>query len=165
MKKTLYIQLLISLIVCSGISTTVYSGNISHKVIETKNLALEGNRSDKTRKPILLLISREECAYCVQIKNEILEPMIISGDYNDRLIIRELMLDPFTKVRGFDGSMIDASYIATSYKIKVTPTLLFLGPDGKELAERMVGINTLELFSFYVDQAIDQATTKLNAKK
>jgi hypothetical protein len=87
--------------------------------------------------------------------------MIISGNYADKVIFREIVIDTKTTLLDFNKTLITASNIKEKYQIKLTPTLLFLGPEGNELSERIVGINTIELFSYYVDQAIDQATLKL----
>lgn len=155
------LRILLALLIIGSSSSVVCFEVGSHRVIEIFDLALEGERSKKTKRPILLLVSRGNCPYCVKIKNEILEPMILSGDYDEKIIIREIMIDPFVEIRDFEGTTIDASEISRRYRIKVTPTLLFLGPKGKELTERIVGINTLELFSYYVDKAIEEAA--LNA--
>ncbi len=90
--------------------------------------------------------------------------MLISGDYTERIIIREIILDPAATLIDFNGSAIKASELTDKYSVEITPTLLFLGPDGNELAERIVGINTIELFSYYVDQAIDRAALKFQSK-
>ena len=43
----------------------------------------------------------------------------------------------------------------------MTPTLLFVDSQGRELAERMVGVTTLEFYGGYLDQAIDASSDKL----
>ena len=45
----------------------------------------------------------------------------------------------------------------------MTPTLLFLDPDGTEIVPRIVGVNTVEMFGFYLDRAIDAARERLVA--
>ena len=154
--------LLLILTVISYAPSVAYSDTGRHEITETTNLAQLGADSGKTRRPILLLMSQEDCPFCIRLKHEILNPMVLSGDYDSRIIMRELMIDAISEPRGFDGYELDASIIASEYEVRVTPTMLFLGPDGKELTKRIVGINTVELFSFYVDQAIDKAVQKLN---
>jgi thioredoxin-related protein len=83
--------------------------------------------------------------------------MLISGEYAEKIIIREIIINTGSMLIDFNGKKNHASNLADSYNIKVTPTLLFLGPKGEELVDRIVGINTIELFSYYVDQAIDRA--------
>jgi hypothetical protein len=90
--------------------------------------------------------------------------MLISGDYTERIIIREIILNPTVTLIDFNGSAIKTSKLTDKYSVEITPTLLFLGPDGNELAERIVGINTIELFSYYVDQAIDKAALNFQSR-
>ncbi len=158
MGKSIYLSrpLFFILILC-GIYSSAHSESHDPTLITTTNLAQEGELSLRTKRPILILFSREGCPYCIQIKREILKPMLISGDYADKIIIREIILNPTVTLLNFNGSAVKSSELADKYSIEITPTLLFLGPNGKELAERIVGINTIELFSYYVDQAIDRA--------
>jgi len=155
---------LLTLIMVSGINSAVYSDNATQKITITSNLTQEGEESAQTKTPILLLVSKPGCPYCTQIKNEVLNPMLISTEYIDQVIIRELVLNPADTIIGFDGTATKISDIANKYAIKVTPTLLFLGPNGEELEKRIIGINTVELFSYYVAQAIEKATNKLNSE-
>jgi len=163
MNKTLSF-LLVILISISYTPFTAYSDTRYREIIETTDLSQLGKSSTETKRPILLLMSQEDCPYCIKLKQEILNPMVLSGDYRNRIIMRELMIDSVEEQRGFDGHELDALTLASEYGISVTPTMLFLGPDGKELTKRIVGINTLELFSFYVDEAIDKAVKNLNGE-
>ena len=163
MNKPSYFLLLI-LIFFSYTPFNAYPDSRYREIIETTDLAQLGKNSVETKRPILLLISQEDCPFCVRLKREILNPMVLSGDYDSRIIMRELIIDSMVEPRGFDGYELDASIIASEYGINVTPTMLFLGPDGRELTKRIIGINTVELFSFYIDQAIDKAVKKLNGE-
>lgn len=159
-----FLHLIISLTIISGIETAACSESSAQKIMETVDLAHDGQKSEQTTRPILLLVSKTGCPYCITIKNEVLNPMHISTEYRNKIIIRELILNPANVIRDFDGTATKVSDIADKYMVKVTPTLLFLGPNGEELAKKIIGINTVELFSYYVDQAIDIATHKLHSQ-
>ena len=163
MNKSSHLLLLI-LILISYAPFAAHSDSKNREIIEATDLAQLGKNSVETKRPILLLMSQEDCSYCIKLKHEILNPMVLSGDYRNRIIMRELMIDSVEEQRGFDGHELDALTLASDYGISVTPTMLFLGPDGKELTKRIVGINTVEMFSFYVDEAIDKAVKKLNGE-
>jgi len=88
-----------------------------------------------------------------------LQPMQLSGDYDDRVLVRKVVIDQGSRIRDFDGTTVMAGKVADRYRVFVTPTLLFVDGQGRELAERMVGINTPELFGGYLDECIDTAYT------
>ena len=90
--------------------------------------------------------------------------MMKSGDYDDQALLAELMLDAAEPLRWFDGAHHDREELAWRLEASLTPTLLFLGPDGTEVAPRIRGINTVEFFSFYVDRAIESAREGLGLR-
>ena len=102
-------------------------------------------------------MSQEWCPYCDQIKDEILNPMLRSGEYDDQVVLAEFKIDSEHSVRGFDGLEVGSNELARRYRVRVTPTLLFLDAQGRELTDRLRGINTPEFFGFYVDRAILRA--------
>ncbi len=140
------------------------SGDSQVRLVEAKNLAADARLARSGEMPILLLVSQDDCPFCTQIKREILHPMIISGEYKGRLLMREIFIDFGSRVINFTGNERNSSQFTGSYGVYLTPTLLFLGPDGKELAERIVGIQTPEMFFYYVDNAIQEAITALRKK-
>lgn len=113
---------------------------------------------------LVLEFHAEHCLYCQQLEAEILKPMLISGDYNDLVAIKQLALDSEKPIIGFDGKPTSGAKLGKEMNIIVTPTLLFLNSEGKEVSERIVGINTPEMFGAYVDAAIDEARLTLPSK-
>jgi len=107
--------------------------------------------------PILLMVSQSHCGYCELMKNEVLIPMQLSGDYQQRTLLRELMIDPGEMVTNFQGQRESADAFRARYKVRVTPTLLFLDARGREAAERILGINTVDYLLFYIEEALDDA--------
>ncbi|MCB1859759.1 MAG: hypothetical protein KDI63_15910 [Gammaproteobacteria bacterium] len=131
---------------------------------EVTNFAVVARMAAAKRTPILLLVSQAHCGFCTQIKEQILGPMILSGDYDNTLLIRELFIDYGSRVRDFQENDVDSGSFALRYQVYLTPTLLFIGPDGKELTERLVGIQTPELFFFYVESAVEKAIASLRTR-
>ena len=122
-----------------------------------------GARAEAEQIPILLVVTQEHCPFCHRIKDEILLPMLISGEYDSRVLIRELLIDPGETTRDFQGRRRDAREFADDYKVWVTPTLLYLGPDGRELRPRILGINTMEMYGYYVDEGIEESLQRLRS--
>lgn len=115
-----------------------------------------GEQAEDSGKLIMLQISASYCGYCELLEEEIIKPMLRSGDYTETLLIRKIELDSYYTITDFDGGQTTADELATSYDIMVTPTLLFLDGDGDEVVQRIIGINSIDFFGGYVDQAIEQ---------
>lgn len=118
--------------------------------------------AEKKRIPILLMVSQEHCEFCELMKQEVLNPMLLSGEYSDKVVIRELLIDQGELVTDFAGRQQSAQAFSSGLNVWVTPTLLFLDHRGEEAAERILGINTVDYLLFYVEDAIDSASTTMN---
>ena len=134
------------------------------QILAVKNLDSLIAQARRERKVILLEMSASYCGFCRTLEAEIIKPMLRSGDYEKDVLIRQLEIDADYHLRDADGNPSTPAQIASRYKIYVTPTLLFIDGHGKEFSPRMLGINTLELYGGYVDQALDDGLKPL-AKK
>ena len=121
------------------------------------NLHQDGRQALARQLPILLAFSADDCSYCELLEEDFLQPMLLSGEYEDRIIIRKLILDNGSDVMDFNGRQTEATRLSDHYRVFVTPTILFVDGNGRELAERMVGINTPELFGGYLDACVETA--------
>lgn len=135
------------------------------KVEEVTDLKAVGKHADNKRMPILLMFSAEGCHYCMRVENEFLKPMLLSGDYGDRVLIRKMKIDSFDKVRDFEGKKIAAADFADRYNVFVTPTVVFIDGSGVELAEKRVGLTTPDFYGGYLDQSINEALNILRRDK
>ena len=81
--------------VLTAIQVQALSASVSH----AENFAALGDRARNGHMPILLVVSQEDCPYCELLKREILEPMLVSGEYDGRVLIRELLIDSELPVR------------------------------------------------------------------
>lgn len=133
----------------------------SIQVPQSTDLASLSQDASNRKLPVLLVFSAEDCPYCQLLEDEILKPMLLSGDYNDKVLINKIMLDDDVDIRDFNGDAVNADILSQRYGIYVTPTMLFLDANGRELNERLLGINTIEMFGGRVDQAIEASLDKL----
>ena len=114
--------------------------------------------------PILLYVSRSDCSFCRRLETEVLNPLIRSGEYADRVIVRELVWDSPRPVRGFDGQSVMPEELADAYDAKLTPTLLFLDHNGTEIVRRITGYRQTGYFSYYVEASIRDAAALLRKR-
>jgi len=119
-------------------------------------------QAEKKSLPVLMLFTAEHCGYCEIIRDEFLLPMIKSGDYESKILIKQIYIDRYQQLRNIEGEEISGDAFALKYNIHVTPTILFLSPTGKELAKRLVGVGNVYYFGGTLDKHIDQALKALN---
>jgi thioredoxin-related protein len=124
-------------------------------------LALQSNRN---KIPIMIMYAAETCEYCERLEEDLLAPMHISGQYNNRVIIRKVMIDSIESIKDFSGTPVEAEDFAYKRGVQVTPTLQFVDADGNQLAPEMVGYNTPEMFASYVENAIESSTRAIKHK-
>jgi len=111
---------------------------------------------------LVLMLHAEHCPYCKLMEEEILSPMVKSGEYDKKVIIRKLQIDESRDIIDFSGKTVQPSDISARYKSVLTPTLVFLDHQGNEVIDKMVGINTVEMFGAYLDIEIDKLTKTLS---
>jgi thioredoxin-related protein len=131
------------------------------KIAKVMNFQVLAKQMQQKNTVLVLEFSTKNCNFCKQLEAEVLQPMLLSGDYQDLVVIRKVRLDSKAPLTYFDGSKISGKSLGRKMNIIVTPTLVFLNAQGKEVSERIVGINTPEMFSAYVDAAIEEARQSL----
>ena len=125
------------------------------------NFAALTHKAKKNDKVILLEMSATYCGYCKTLEEEIIKPMLRSGDY-ENVLIRKLNIDSHYPMADLGGKKSSPFELSSRMGVYLTPTLLFLDGDGNEVGERIVGVNTLEMYGGYVDDAIEQGLKTIN---
>lgn len=107
--------------------------------LEAELAALAGRRA-----VLVLLASRSDCPYCREVRRNYLAPLARAR--NARLVVRELESDtaPDTSALG-------------RLDIRFFPTVVFLGPGGRMLAEPLVGLDRAGFYAAYLDQRLAAA--------
>ena len=126
------------------------------------NLQKDGVVAQEKGIPVLLEFSMHGCSFCEQVEDEVLKPMLISGDYDNKVIIRKIMIDEDTNITDFNGKPVSFDELASRYSVFVTPTLVLLHGNGEAMGLEMVGVTTIDFYGAYLDQAIDTALHKIS---
>lgn len=151
------------LVLAGWLLLTFSSVNAAEPVIPlTDDFTPVATRSEKNSLPIVVFVSRDGCPYCRTLRDSVLAPMYTAGKFNQRALLIEVNLDGPDPLRGFDGQAVTIKHFTEKYKAGITPTLLFLDQDGQQLSPARVGISNIDLYVYYLNQAIDEALDKLN---
>ncbi|MBX3656302.1 MAG: hypothetical protein KF686_19155 [Ramlibacter sp.] len=120
-------------------------------------LRIEGRRAVQGGNPLVLLATLPGCPYCELVRRNYLLPMRAEGlaawqfDVTDRK----------TAILDFRGEASHGAALSARWKTSFTPTVLFLGAEGEELAERLVGVAVPDFYGAYLDTALATARRSL----
>ena len=146
---------------CCLLSAVVKAAEQPSTIKQITDLRIESALS-AGKKVILVMVSSSDCEYCQFVRQSYLEPLQKEGKYADQLLIRELLREDYNFIYDFNGEMTGGDTLALRYNIDLTPTILFIDYQGRELSNRIIGITLLDYLDMYIDQAIKQAIKKLN---
>jgi thioredoxin-related protein len=129
------------------------------------DLSVTGKLSAQRGAPIMLVFTRPECPFCTRAKREHLEAMRISQNYGAKVIMREIVAaDDTTALRDFGGNLTTHVELARKYDIRSVPTVIVVDPQGRPLAEPIVGLSALDFYNLYLEQAIDSGRVLMRQK-
>lgn len=129
-----------------------------------RDLHAEAAAAAKGGAALVIIFSRDDCKFCKAIKRDYLEPMSRQPRHRDRLVIREVRQDSDQALTDFAGARTTHASFARSEKVKLVPVVAFYGPDGKQLAEPIVGVRLPDFYQSYLDDGVDSASRKLQKK-
>lgn len=108
--------------------------------------------------PLVVMTTLTGCPYCDLVRNHHLLPMLRQGQLHAvQLDVR----DRTSNLQGFDGSTTTPAEQTRAWKARFAPTVLFLGAQGEELAERLVGVAVPDFYGEYLDARLRQARARL----
>ena len=114
-----------------------------------QSLQAELNKALQQKQPLIVMVSLEGCPFCRVARSSHLVPMYKAGIPIVQLDIRSVQA-----VLDFQGRTSTHDQLIKQWRISIAPTLLFFGPDGKEVAERMEGAYLPDFYGPYLDERL-----------
>jgi len=130
---------------------------VEGEIPSADNFAETGRLLRQQGIPAVVFVSRDACPYCRTLRNKVLKPMFAADKFEQRAILLELSLDRSTPLTDFENRQVTAKEFGESYGAEITPTLLFLDAEGREIGKRIIGISNLDLYGHYLQKSIDDA--------
>ncbi len=124
----------------------------------TRSLAGSARAAAAKGEPLVLMTSLAGCIYCDMVRNQHLQPMLRDG------LVHAIQLDIQDRtglILDFDGRQTSPYDLSQRWQARIAPTVLFFGPDGQELAERMVGMSLPDFYGEYLAARLDTARQRL----
>ena len=131
-------------------------------MIQVTDLRDEARLARDNNLILVLEFSSEYCGLCRKLEDLFLVPMQRNAEYDTKILIRSVSLDSFETLVDFDGRSLSTTEFASRYEVSLTPTLLFLNAEGRELSEKLVGIWSEDFYGGFIDNRIDEARERLS---
>lgn len=114
--------------------------------------------------PLIVIYSRQDCKYCERVKRDYLKPLVTNPRYRDRVVIRQINQDGDNQaVTDFNGIITTHAGVSSAETIKLVPVVAFYGPNGRKLAEPIVGARLPDFYQTYLEDAVEQSSRALKA--
>jgi thiol:disulfide interchange protein len=115
-----------------------------------RSLLLELQQALQKGEPLVLMISLEACPFCKVAREHYLAPMrrdeglpVVQIDMQSRAVVLDWQGKPTTHVE-----------LIERLGVNVAPTLVFYGRKGQEVAERLVGVSSVDFYGAYLNQRL-----------
>jgi len=126
------------------------------------DLQADGHTSQSRKIPIMIMFVADDCPFCKTAKQDFIRPMLKSGEYDDKVIIRIIEIDGVDTMIDFQGNKTTMKEFSQNQKVNFTPYVKIFNADGKELVKPIIGISNKDYYGVFLDDAIESAGKKLN---
>lgn len=113
--------------------------------------------------PILILFSMHGCPFCKRVREEVLIPTTLNAEYDNKVILLEVDGNNHAKMIDFDGKITTQANFVARNRVGFTPTVKFFDPLGREVADPIIGLVTMDYYGGVLDQAIDTSIAKIRS--
>ena len=104
--------------------------------------------------PLVVMTTLNGCPYCELVRTRYLGPM----RRDEGLLAVQLdVMDRQSPLQDFAGTTRTPADVVSGWKARFTPTVLFFDANGRELAERLVGVASPDFYGSYLEQRLAAA--------
>lgn len=126
------------------------------------DLRAEAARAAASGGPLIVIYSRADCKFCEAVKRDYLKPLAADPRYRDRIVVRQVNQDGDSQgLTDFQGKAATHAQVAAAEKVKLVPVVAFYGPDGRRLADPIVGARLPDFYQSYLEDAVEKSIRAL----
>jgi len=118
----------------------------------SQSLPDELARALKQGQPLVVMVSLHPCPWCDEVRTNYLAPM----HAREGLAVVQVDMRGAQVTRNLQGQPSTHDALVRAWEVKAAPTVLFLGPGGQEVADRLVG-GSPDFYSAYLDGRLERA--------
>ena len=118
----------------------------------TDSLAASLEQALQAKQPLVVMVSLHGCPFCKVVRENYLHPLRATG----LQVVQIDMRNPRVLV-DFDGSSLTQDAWVKKQNIKLAPTVMFFGAQGREVASRLKGAYLPDFYGAYLDDQLAAA--------
>lgn len=103
----------------------------------------------RLKQPLVVMVSLHGCPFCKVVRENYLNPLRASGLYVVQIDMRD-----HRALTDFTGASSTHDAWVRQQRIKVAPTVLFFGSQGREVASRLTGAYLPDFYGAYLDEQL-----------
>jgi len=112
----------------------------------------------QAKQPLVVMVSLHGCPFCKVVRENYLRPLMEAG-----LPVVQIDMRDARVLTDTDGSTLSQDAWIKKRGIKLAPTVLFLGPQGREVADRLKGAYLPDFYGAYLDDQLAAARRALQS--
>ena len=109
--------------------------------------------------PLVVMVSLEGCVFCKAVRGSHLVPL--REQQGTDVVQVDMRTAQLT--RDFKGAVATHEQMVQSWGVRVAPTVLFFGPGGVEVAERLTGGYIPDFYGAYLDDRLAKGRMRIRA--
>jgi thioredoxin-related protein len=115
----------------------------------TESLVASLDQALRVKQPLVVMVSLQGCAFCKVVRENYLQPLRASG-----LQVVQIDMRDNRALVDFDGTALTHDAWVRKQSIKLAPTVLFFGAQGREVAARLKGAYLPDFYGAYLDEQL-----------
>ena len=115
----------------------------------TESLVASLDQALRVKQPLVVMVSLQGCAFCKAVRENYLQPLRASG-----LQVVQIDMRDNRALVDFDGTALTHDAWVRKQGIKLAPTVLFFGAQGREVAARLKGAYLPDFYGAYLDEQL-----------
>ena len=118
----------------------------------TESLPAALSHALQLKQPLVVMVSLQGCPFCKVVRESYLHPLLASG-----LQVVQIDMRDHQPLVDFDGTALTQDAWVRKQGIKLAPTVLFFGAQGREVAARLKGAYLPDFYGAYLDEQLATA--------
>ncbi|MFP5467851.1 MAG: thioredoxin fold domain-containing protein [Gammaproteobacteria bacterium] len=135
-------------------STTV----VANTLPITRSLRGAAQAAAARGEPLVVMTSLSGCVYCDVVRQHHLGPMVRAGQIH---AVQIDIQDRKGLIQDFSGQQVSPADLSRRWNARFAPTVLFFDGQGREIAERLVGVAVPDFYGEYLQSRLEQARARL----